>query len=156
MEEGVVVKGMNNRILRLSSIVLSALGTLDAAYLTYVKLANARIICGQYSGCETVNSSIYSEVAGIPVALLGAGVYLLILIFLLLEGQGDFWRSNSPLFVFGLTLVGVLFSAYLTYLELAVIHAACIYCVTSAILITILFIIAILRLVNPQAETNPI
>ena len=147
---------MNNRLPRLSSIILSILGTLDAGYLSYVKFANAQIICGQYSGCETVNTSVYSEVAGIPVAFLGAGAYLLILVFLLLEDRSDFWRSNSPLLVFGLTLVGVLFSAYLTYIEIAVIHAVCVYCVSSAIILAILFIIAILRLANPQAETNPI
>jgi uncharacterized membrane protein len=79
--------------------------------------------------CWTVNNSMYSEFLGIPVALFGAAAYLSILGLLWLEVRNSFWSSNSPLMLFGITLFGVLISGYLTYIEVAVIHAVCPFCV---------------------------
>lgn len=136
--------------------IISSIGLVDSLYLTWVKLTNRVAFCGKYGGCETVGSSSYSTILGIPIALFGAGAYLVILILLFLENKGQFWRENSSILVFGVTLVGVLYSAYLTYLELAVIHAICPYCVVSAIAMLVLFLLAILRLVRGQVEANPI
>ena len=147
---------MRNRFFWMTSLVVAAIGLADAIYLTWVKLAHQAVFCPGYGGCDTVNTSPYSEIAGLPIALIGAGAYLAVLILLLLENTGNFWRENSSLLVFGISLAGVLFSAYLTYIEIAVIHAICLYCVTSAVAILILFILTILRLVNHQAEINPI
>ena len=80
----------------------------------------------------------------------------MILILLILENKGQFWKENSPILVFGMTLVGVLYSIYLTYIELAVLHAVCPYCVVSGIAMLVLFLLAILRLVRGQVEANPI
>ena len=137
------------------SVVVAAIGALDSLYLAWSKLFNQPVFCGPYGGCETVNSSRYAEVGGIPIAILGLGAYLLILVFLLLENSDGMWREYSPYLVFGISLGGFLYSIYLTYLELAVIHSICLYCVLSAIAITILFILSIPRLLRPQAETYP-
>ena len=122
-------------------------GLIDSVYLSWVKLSHNEALCLPGIGnCETVNTSRYSEILGIPVALMGAGAYLLILgVFLYNEKKAD--SKNHALFqniLFGTTLAGMLFSFYLTYLEIAVIKAICPFCIISAICITFLFILTIL------------
>jgi len=135
--------------LKWASIVTAILGGLDAAYLLIYKLTSAQAMCLGSGDCSTVNSSRYSEIfGGIPVSLLGLLAYLAIIAILALETRSRFLKQNGNLLVFGLSLAGVLFSAYLTYVELYVIHAVCPFCVASAILITIIFILAIIRLIR--------
>jgi uncharacterized membrane protein len=80
---------------------------------------------------------------------------LVLIILLYLEQQKGFWSANAPLLIFGITLAGTLYSVYLTYIEIAVLYAICPYCVLSAIVMVLLFIIAIIRLVLglPEPET---
>jgi uncharacterized membrane protein len=150
---------MNNQSinkLRLVSILLAAAGLVDALYLTWIKFTNNYSLCIQGVGnCESVNTSSYAEVLGIPVAVLGAGTYILIIVILLLETRIGHLQSNATLYLFGITLIGVLFSAYLTFIEIAVLKNICPYCVLSAILITVLFILSIVRLSQGQTEINP-
>ena len=135
--------------LKWALIVTAILGGLDAAYLLIYKLTSAQAMCLGSGDCSTVNSSRYSETfGGIPVSLLGLLAYLAIFGIHALETRSRFLEQNGNLLVFGLSLVGVLFSAYLTYVELYVIHAVCPFCVASAILITIIFILAIIRLIR--------
>ena len=141
-----------NRVLRNLSYLVAIIGLLVSGYLTWVKFAHAEVFCGGSGECQTVANSPYAEVAGVPIALFGMGAYLVIIVLIFLEKRGDFWRLNSPLLIFGITLAGTIYSAYLTYLEIAVIHAICPYCVISAIAMTILFILAILRLVQGSSE----
>jgi len=135
--------------LKWASIVTAILGGLDAAYLLIYKLTSAQAMCLGSGDCSTVNSSRYSETfGGIPVSLLGLLAYLTIIGIHALETRSRFLKQNGNLLAFGLSLLGVLFSAYLTYVELYVIHAVCPFCVASAILITIIFILAIIRLIR--------
>ena len=145
---------MSDLKLRLYSIVLSVVGLVDSLYLTVIKLTNEKGLCLQGVGdCWTVNISRYSEIAGIPIAILGAGAYLTLLFLLLLEAKGSFWREYGPLAVFGISLTGLIYSIYLTYLEIAVIKAICPFCVISALVMAALFILAVIRLVkNNQQE----
>ncbi len=138
--------------LRRLSIALVAVGLLDSVYLTWIKLAHATAACAGIGDCEAVNSSIYSEIAGVPIALLGAGAYLVMLALLLLESRGGFWAENGPLGVFGLSLVGVLYSAYLTYIEVAVLYAICPFCVISAIVLVALLGVSVVRLWHAEDE----
>ncbi|OGO34288.1 MAG: hypothetical protein A2Z16_12700 [Chloroflexi bacterium RBG_16_54_18] len=134
--------------LHLSSIFLAIIGLLDSLYLYWVKITNAYALCGPIGDCESVNSSRFAEIAGIPIALLGAGSYLTILGLLLLERRRYFWAEYVPLMVFGLSLVGVMYSAYLTYVEVAILKAICPYCVISAIVLVILLALATVRLLR--------
>ncbi len=120
-------------------LVLAGLGV--AGYLTYVHYEDIAPVCTT-GGCERVQASEYSELAGIPVALLGLIGYVLIGASLFL--RGDLGRVTT----FFLTLVGFLFSLYLTYLELFVIDAICQWCVASAVLMTALFAVATWRLLR--------
>lgn len=138
-------------MLRKSLIALNIIGGLDAAYLTWVKVVE-KGICGVSSGCEVVNTSQYSSIAGVPIAVLGGGAYLVMLAVLLLEKRSDFFEFNGPMIVFGLSLAGVLYSAYLTYLELYVIHAICPFCVLSAVVLTLILILSAVRVQRSLRE----
>lgn len=133
---------MTDRRLRAAMIVLAVAGAGVAAYLTWVHYADVSPICATGGGCETVQKSSYSELAGVPVALLGLGGYLAILATLFLPGEA------TRLWAAALALVGAGFSLYLTYLELFVIDAICQWCVASAIVMTLLFAVSALRMVR--------
>jgi uncharacterized membrane protein len=134
------------------SIALAILGLLVSMYMTIFKLTDNAKMCLGNGGCSVVNSSIYSEVSGIPVALIGVGGYLGIMAVLWVEGRSRFFKQNGTLIVFGLALVGFLFTMYLIYVELALIHALCPFCVTSQITMTILFILSVIRLVHQPSN----
>jgi uncharacterized membrane protein len=136
----------SDSLLRKTSVVLSAIGLVDSSYLAWIKLGNQEIMCADIGGCDVVNSSRYSEIGGIPIALIGAVAYIVILLFLLIENRSDFLQENSPLYIFGLSLIGTLYSGYLTYLEVAVINAICPYCVLSAVMMLVIFILSVVRL----------
>ncbi len=146
-----------HQILRRVSIALSIVGLVDSSYLAWLKFAHqeSRCIAG-LGDCFSVNTSRYSTLNGIPVAVFGMVGYLVILALLFLESRKGFWETNAGIAEFGATLFGVLFSAYLTYLEIAVIHAICPFCVLSAISMLILFILSIVRLALPGREAQPI
>ena len=133
------------------SVVVTILGALDAIYLLIYKLTGNTHMCLGNGGCHDVNFSSYSEIYGIPVSIFGLSAYLAILCILVLEERMKIAKENGPLAIFGISLGGVVFSAYLTYLEIYVIHAICPFCVASAILIILLFILAIIRLVKQTA-----
>jgi len=135
-----------NSSLRLVSIGLAVIGLIDTIYLSYVKIAHQEVFCGGSRACDTVNSSPYSMIAGIPIAYLGLVAYLVILLLLYMEIRGDFWKQYSPLIVFGMTLAGTLYSFYLTYIEIVVLRAICPYCVVNAVVMLFLFVISLVRL----------
>lgn len=126
---------------RMVVAALSLVGLLVALYLTLYKLGYLGVIqCGT-GGCEVVQASRYAYFLGYPVAAWGVGAYATLLVLALLGVQPGWARSRwIGLALFGLALVGVLFSAYLTYLEAAVIHAWCRWCVVSAVIITLIFL----------------
>jgi uncharacterized membrane protein len=140
---------MANRlvILRRTMMGLCILGILIAGYLTYTGLTNSEIYCvGGSTSCDTVQQSRYSKIADIPVALIGVFGYVAILATLIFEETKRPLSDNGLLMTFAFTLIGVLYSAYLTYLELFVILAICQYCVASAINMLILFGLSSYRL----------
>jgi uncharacterized membrane protein len=140
--------------LRTASIVLAVLGLLDSIYLAWVKYTGAYALCGPIGNCESVNSSQYSEIFGIPIALLGAGAYAVMIVLLLLENRGQVWAEFVPMIVFGMSLIGVLFSIYLTYIEVVILKAICPYCVISAIILVVLLILSGIRLSISLGESD--
>lgn len=125
---------------------------LDSVYLTWIKLANQEAYCAGIGSCEVVNSSDYATLAGIPIALFGVGAFLTILVFLLFETRSTFLEDNSLMLVFGMSLAGVLYSAYLTYIELYVLKAICPFCVLSAVSLLGLLAVASIRLRQQWSE----
>jgi uncharacterized membrane protein len=134
-----------DRRLRLAALVLAVLGIGVAGYLTYVHYEGIRPVCGIGGDCEKVQSSEWSELAGIPVALLGLLGYVAILASLLVR------REEALIAGALISLVGFGFSVYLTYRELFTIEAICQWCVASAILMTLLAIVTTVRLLRAPA-----
>jgi uncharacterized membrane protein len=125
-------------------MALALLGLADSAYLAYVKLTNQLASCSNLGDCETVNSSRFSEIGGIPIALLGAVGYVLILAAVALDRPG---ASESPRYAFfGLTLIGSLYSLYLSYLEVFVLRAVCPFCAASTVIMFVLLGLSVKRL----------
>jgi len=118
-------------------LILSVIGFLVSAYLTYLHYTEGHAaFCTEGSDCDVVRQSSYSTILGIPVALLGAVGYVLIFWFTYVSLA----RKTRWLLLYTISLAGFVFSAYLTYLELFVINAICFYCIVSAVIMTIIFI----------------
>jgi uncharacterized membrane protein len=131
---------MSQRRLRIAMIVLATVGLAVACYLTYVHYAGIKPACTAGESCTKVQTSVYSKLAGVPVALMGLIGYVAILASLLVPESE---RSRFATLVF--TLGGFGFSAYLTYRELFSIHAVCEWCASSAGIMTILMLLSVWR-----------
>lgn len=122
---------------------LSVAGLLVSAYLLYTYVADAPIVCVN-SGCEIVRESPYSYFLGIPLPAYGLLMYIFVFILSFLRTTLDkidhHHLANKLIFLSA--LIGVLFSAYLTYLEAFVIKAFCMWCVASAIIVTLILILS--------------
>lgn len=128
-------------------LVLALIGLIDSLYLTWIKISHTEALCLPGIGnCDIVNNSRYAEIMGIPVAALGASAYLTILLVLGIGWRYPSGKEFANLALFGLTLAGTGYSGYLTYLEFAIIKAICPFCLLSAIVMGLLFIIATARL----------
>jgi uncharacterized membrane protein len=113
--------------------VLALLGLGVASYLTYTHYAGINPVCSISHGCETVQHSSYSKLAGIPVAVLGLAGYVAILAVLLAPAS-----DNARLTLLSVVTIGFGFSLYLTYREVFTIKAICQWCVSSAVIMALL------------------
>jgi uncharacterized membrane protein len=135
-----------------ASIALVVLGLLVSIYMTIYKISSNDRMCLGSGDCHTVNTSKYSEVNGIPVAVFGIIGYLAILVALYFENRNRFFKENSTLMIFGMSLTGFIFTVWLIYVEIVLIKALCPFCVTSQVAMTLIFIIAVTRLIRqPQS-----
>jgi uncharacterized membrane protein len=123
---------------------LALVGLFVAGYLTLYHYGYVGSLQCSIGGCEVVQASAYAVFLGLPVALLGLGAYALLFALALL-GLQPRWTAERgvALAIFLVSAVGVAFSAWLTYLEAAVIHAWCQWCVISAVLVTLIFLLSI-------------
>jgi uncharacterized membrane protein len=128
----------------IAALALAGVGL--ATYLAMYKLGYIGTLACGTGGCETVQMSRWATLLGIPVAVWGLGFYVVLFGVALLGTTGKFvnatWVSTALLVLTGW---GVIFSVWLTYLELFVIHAICRFCVVSAILIGVTFLVAVLE-----------
>ena len=131
--------------------LLSAAGVAVALYLTSLHYGGSAALCTGIGDCETVNQSEYATVGPIPVAMLGLAAYLTRLFAVLAAWLRPQLHSAAPLLVFGVALAGVLYSLYLTYLELFVIDAICPWCVVSAVLLVAILLVATREVVAPPS-----
>jgi uncharacterized membrane protein len=135
-----------------ASVALVIVGLLVSIYMTIYKVTSNDGMCLGSGDCSTVNASRYSEVNGIPVALIGVLGYLAILAAHYFENRNRFFEQNSALMIFGMALTGFLFTIWLIYVEVAILQALCPFCVTSQTAMTIIFIISVMRLIRqPQS-----
>ena len=134
---------------------LALAGIFISLYLTLYKLGVIGELSCTLGSCETVNTSRWSVFLGLPVAAWGFLFYVDVFGVALL-GTMPRWE-NEPvvsIVLVGQAAIGVLFSAWLTYLELAVIHAICIWCVASAIIVTVIFVVSVADLRETRRLTT--
>ena len=117
----------------LASAVCALAGVGVAGYLTVAHYDDAALVCG-LGDCHTVQSSRYAEIAGVPIAVLGLGMYLALLGLGAARWRRPTWAGTLTAMAFALALAGALYAAFLTYVEVAVIDAICQWCVASALL----------------------
>ena len=128
----------------LVELLAAVVGLGAAVYLTYIKLADVSPVCLPGGGCETVAQSEYSSIFGVPVAAFGVAFSAVLIATIL-----AWLRSRDRRLVYAsyaLGLFGIVFVAYLTYLELFVIHAVCTWCVTYAVCVIVGWVAAALVL----------
>lgn len=131
----------SNRLQRVQFLgaAFALAGLLDSVYLWSFKWSG-QLICA-VGGCEAVNTSSYSTLLGIPVAAIGAGGYTALLALVVWALVA---RDNAPAWLNDLRLtfasIGLFFAAYLTFVELFILHEICMWCALSAIVIAAIFI----------------
>jgi uncharacterized membrane protein len=138
---------MSARPLRIVLTVLTLGGLGIAGYLTYVHYAGIKPICTAGGSCEKVQTSQWSELVGVPVALLGLLTYISIF-GTLLAPENEHTRFAMMVLV----LVGFAFSAYLTYRELFSIDAICEWCASSAAILTVMAPLSVYRFLRGDQE----
>ena len=134
--------------------VLDLAGLAIATYLAVVEVGGGVPSCGPLHGCEEVARSEYSRIGGVPVAVFGVGLSLVLLTLAL-----AWWRTNLYALLlahYGLSLAGVLFEAYFLYLELFVIGAICVWCTSYGLSLVLRFVIALWVWLrgNPRVTTE--
>lgn len=130
---------------RMAIAAVALVGVFVALYLTLYKLGAIGELTCSVGSCETVQLSRWATFLGLPVAAWGVGFYLATLAVSLI-GLQERWADSERL---SLALVlmsgwGVLFSSWLTWLELFVIDAICMWCVVSAVLVLVIFVLALM------------
>jgi uncharacterized membrane protein len=125
--------------------VLCALGLGVAAYLAYVETSQVQAFCGPVGDCNTVQQSEYARLFGIlPIGVLGVVGYVLILVAWLFSRSSNLRTATLAATIqLGLSTIGLLFSIYLTFLEPFVIGATCAWCLTSAVIMTAIFVLSL-------------
>lgn len=125
--------------------VLSLIGLGVAGYLAYVETQAVSAVCGPIGDCNTVQSSPYATLFGfLPIGVLGVIGYIVILaLWIWKQGRNDWLAERASLAIFGMAVFGTIFSLYLTYLEPFVIKAVCAWCLSSAVIVTLLMLVNI-------------
>lgn len=130
---------MTERTLRLAGAALAAIGVAITSYLLYVRWTGGNLVCSR-GGCDTVQSSRYAEVIGVPVAALG--LLALLALFAVALARGEWARLGQAT----LALSALLFSGYLLVVQFAAIGAVCQWCLATDVVTTAIAATALLRL----------
>ena len=131
-------------LITLFIIILGLCGMAVSGYLTYGYVVNAAIGCPFNADCDLVQASPYAYMWGVPVPLLGLLMYAaLTLMGILLFLKKAEWENIISLGIYGISLAGVIFTLYLYYLEIFVLHAFCSWCIASSIVILCIFILSL-------------
>jgi uncharacterized membrane protein len=132
---------LSDRTLRLLTALVALAGVVLATYLTSAHYADGSLVCPIGGGCETVQESEYAEIAGVPVAVLGLGAYVVLLALVLWD------TPTAHLAAAAIAFVGFMFSAYLLVIQSFVLEAFCVWCLVNDLVIApVLAVLTALRL----------
>jgi uncharacterized membrane protein len=136
--------------------VLAAAGLGTTGYLTYSHYADQITVCGGFGSCEFVQTSSYSRMAGVPVALMGLLFFIAlesVVLCRLVRGPDETaWAQPAA---FSMALGGLAFVSYLTYVELFVIDAVCVWCVATACITASCFIVTLRGTLSSLRSQEP-
>jgi len=135
-----------------ASVTFVVIGLLVSIYMTIYKQTGNDLMCLGSGDCSTVVHSKYSQLNDfLSVPAFGVLGFITMLGILLLEPRYKFFQTNGTLFVFGISLIGFLFTLWLIYVEVALIKAFCPFCITTQTVMILVFILSIVRLMRqPQ------
>jgi protein-disulfide isomerase/rhodanese-related sulfurtransferase/uncharacterized membrane protein len=137
-------------------LAFSLLGLFDSLYLLWVYTSPSRPIVCLGTGCDAVRASSYARPFGVPMPIFGVAAYLVLGLLILAENLSSQRLGRTLQYaVICISGGGFLFSLYLTALEKFVIHAWCAWCVTSAIVVTCIFVLSLFDLPRPLAPPDP-
>jgi len=148
VEQNAATRAESRITLRNVSIILIALGILVTGYLSIAELTDTTTVCiesGAFN-CDVVQNSVYSKLMGIPIAVLGFGAYVVLGVLVAREDHVDLLKDYGAVLAFAISLFGFLYSAWLTYIEFFQLKALCPWCLASAAIMTLLFVVSGLRL----------
>lgn len=138
------------------TLILALLGLFASLYLLWAYTSPTRRMVCYTGGCDAVRASAYAHIGGFPMPLLGVAGYGLIILLIIAESLlTPAYTIEIRYALAGATGFGFLFSLYLEYLQGFVIHAFCTWCITSGIVMTILFALAIYNIIHPVPEDGP-
>ena len=138
---------MSERALRAGAAVLALAGAGVSSYLVYSHYAHVQVACTT-GGCETVLTSKYSELAGVPVAVLGLVAYAALLVCALLAGELPALAGAA------VSAGGLAFGVYLIVIQVAVLEALCQWCLTSDGLLFLLTLVCGWRFARVLRESR--
>jgi uncharacterized membrane protein len=137
---------VSDRLLRLAIVVVALSGVALAGYLTYVHYEPAALVCTEGGGCEKVQDSEYATIVGLPVAMLGLGAYLAVLVLVIWD------TPTARALTAALALGALAFAAYLIAVQAFAIEAWCAWClVNDLVLVPLLALLSVLRLRSAPA-----
>ncbi len=132
-------------------IGLESIALVIALYLLTVHWSWWQAVCLGVGNCEVVNTSMYSELFGIPIALFGSLSYVALIVLGIAVWQ-DFYAEYARLARFFIAAIGVAFYIYLTYIEVAVLHEICPWCVMTSIAMLLILILSVWDLREGEME----
>lgn len=146
------------QLLLLIALVAPVLGAIDTGYLTAKHYSGAALTCGVFNGCDTVTTSAYSTMFGIPLALLGFGYYLALTALIIAYAIKKDTRYLYA--VAAISGAGLIFSLWLVYLQLFVIKALCSYCLFSVAVTAMIVAVSATMIKRhstiPHEQTTPL
>jgi uncharacterized membrane protein len=142
------------RSLNLVSLILAIAGVAVAGYLSYVHYNVGALVCG-VGDCKIVQSSQYSEMFGVPIAIFGLLMYVAIVGLIIVRSTMVELEDIANTAILISLVAGTIYAAYLTYLEIEVIRAICQWCVISAIITVLLLIVESIRMTRSWNTPDP-
>jgi uncharacterized membrane protein len=140
---------------RMIVAALALAGVFVALYLTLYKLGAIGQLACTVGSCERVNSSQWATFLGAPVAVWGLVFYVVLFAVAFVGTTPQYAvRRAVSVTLTAMSLTGVLFSGWLTWLELFVIHAICQYCVVSACIVTLIFLTSVADLLSTKSAAQ--
>ena len=135
-------------------LAASVVGFADASYLAAKYYSGSAVECAILAGCAQVTTSQYAEIAGVSIALVGAIYYFLLFVLGVLFREKSDARFLAA--IAALSSLGFLVSIWFTYLQVAVIKALCVYCLTSAASTTAIFVSSLFLVKMRQKPPGPV